>query len=64
MIRYSKILNQNGVLERIEKGKNISSNATECTENEYNCLQVGIQIFVCGMSEESVVESEWGEPAT
>lgn len=56
--KFYKILN-NGVLERIEKGKEVPEGAIEISKNEYYNLSVGLQIFVCGLDSEEVITAIW-----
>lgn len=54
-MRYAKIINGSGILERTEKRKSVLVNGTEITKNEFDNLSAGLEIFVCGFSAETVL---------
>lgn len=54
-MRYAKIVNGSGILERTEKRKSVLVNGTEITKNEFDNLSAGIEIFVCGFPSKSIL---------
>ena len=59
-MKYSKIEDSNGCLERIEKGSDVLANATEINRNEYYCISVGVKIFVAQIPQNSITSEDWG----
>lgn len=62
-MRYAKIVNNSGILERTEKRKSVLVNGTEITKNEYDNLSAGLEIFVCGFTAADVMSKYFPTPA-
>lgn len=58
-MKYAKVINSNGILERTEKRKTVLSTATEITQNEYKNLSASIEIFVGKLPAEDVLPKYW-----
>lgn len=58
-MKYAKVINSSGVLERTEKRKTVLSTAVEITQNEYKNLSASIEIFVGKLSAEDVLPKYW-----